>query len=648
MPHVSSIGRELPPRLRWYVLTAILAGVPVVAGAALVAARRPLSLNSAIGIGSFFVLAMVAEWRPVPIDVEGKRLVSLAFVFIVSSQLLFGWEWSILIGALAIGLAMALDRYEPLKALFNAATYALATALAALPVIAGGGARDGYGLLALSVVASGSIFVCSNVFLVCVAIGFATGTRVLDVFREHLRYSGPIFAISVFVAAQAVILWRLSAPLVILLSAPLFALTMYQRSSLRGRIAEAAASTDSLTSLKNRRAYSDESEPMLEEAQLEGERLALCLLDVDRFKQVNDRHGHAMGDAILQALGAAIRQTVPESGYRLGGDEFLLLVPARNHAEVVAAVQARFDRGQAALELAEPVTVSAGVALFPEHADDLHTLQKRADFALYRSKYGARGGVTVFDDALTVMPFPNAPFGAGAGVRDSRLLTAHRIVTLVDAVAAASARERGVLSPADLTEVLDRWTGFNRNHSQAVAELAVALAQRLGVEGDDLEQLYLAALLHDVGKIALPDSVLGKPGPLAPDERALVERHPVIGYELLADLGSPLAATLVLHHHERWDGDGYPHGLAGADIPFGSRVILVADAFDALTSDRSYRRAVSVEAAVRELQRESGYQLDPLVTAALAEHFAHQVREPRPDTSLRELEAAWSSSTSFS
>jgi HD-GYP domain-containing protein (c-di-GMP phosphodiesterase class II) len=178
--------------------------------------------------------------------------------------------------------------------------------------------------------------------------------------------------------------------------------------------------------------------------------------------------------------------------------------------------------------------------------------------------------------------------------------------------------------------------------------LAVALARRLGVGGEELENVHIAALLHDVGKIALPESVLSKPGPLADDERELVQRHSIIGYELLCDLGIPLAAEFVLHHHERWDGGGYPVGKAGAEIPFGSRLILVADAFDALTSDRAYRRGVSVEAAIHEIQRESGRQFDPLIVSALHEHFAHPEASPHtaPVAELSAQLLEWSSSTS--
>jgi diguanylate cyclase (GGDEF)-like protein len=429
---------------------------------------------------------------------------------------------------------------------------------------------------------------------------------------------------------------------------------MYQRSSVRGRIAEEAASTDSLTSLKNRRAFEVETESALMTARAESTKLALCLIDIDRFKQVNDRHGHAMGDAVLQVLAGAIEQTVPGNGFRLGGDEFVLFVPTRNYAEVVAGIQTRFARGQTSLStLGETVTVSVGVAIYPDHADELHMLQKRADLALYRSKYGGRACITLYDAEDSAVPFTSSvsassvpeastPTGVVRALTDSRLLTAQRIVSLIDAVSDAAARERGILAPSEFADVLDRWTGVDSNHSQAVASLTCSLARIVGVTGEELEQLYIAALLHDVGKIVLPDSVLSKAGALDDEERKLIERHPVIGYELLADLGSPQAATFVLHHHERWDGDGYPHGLAGAEIPFGSRLILVADAFDALTSDRSYRKAVSVEAAMHEIQCESGRQFDPLVVSALHEHFANPA--PAPPTAVLEPGGAWSSS----
>ena len=159
------------------------------------------------------------------------------------------------------------------------------------------------------------------------------------------------------------------------------------------------------------------------------------------------------------------------------------------------------------------------------------------------------------------------------------------------------------------------------------------------IDEDEQAIVRSAALLHDVGKIAVPESILSKPGPLSDTERELVERHSLIGFELLRDLGLSPVDTYVLHHHEQWAGTGYPYGLAGAEIPFGSRLIHVADAFHALTSDRAYRRAVSIEAAMHELHGESGRQFDPLVVSALHDHLAH------PATTIRrnELQPAWSS-----
>ena len=146
-----------------------------------------------------------------------------------------------------------------------------------------------------------------------------------------------------------------------------------------------------------------------------------------------------------------------------------------------------------------------------------------------------------------------------------------------------------------------------------------------------------------MGKIAVPESILSKPGPLSDTERDLVERHSLIGFELLRGMGLSPVDTYVLHHHEQWAGTGYPHGLAGAEIPFGSRLILVADAFDALTSDRAYRRGVSVEAAMHELQGESGRQFDPLIVAALHEHLAHPESAVEAEAATEQQQVAWSS-----
>jgi diguanylate cyclase (GGDEF)-like protein/putative nucleotidyltransferase with HDIG domain len=639
MRRFSNSALALPSRLHWYVLATCVVGAPVVVGAAAAAFMSHPSPRSILGIAMFFCFMILAEWRPVPIDPAGRRLVSLAFVFIISSQLLFGWEWSVLSGAIAIGLATTFARDEPFKVAFNSATYAIAAGLAALPLLVSAHVSElVYGRLAGSVVAGGAIFVLANVMLVCIAIGLSSGSSTLAVFRDHLRYSGPMFGIMIFVAVQAVIFWHLSAPLVLLLSAPLFALTLYQRSSVRHRAAEEMATTDSLTGLKNRRAFEEDAAGALLAAQTGGG-FALCLIDIDHFKHVNDRHGHLTGDAVLEAVAQAIDQVAPGHGYRLGGDEFALLL--EQSADDVAAIaddlRLLFTMSQREL-VPEAVTISAGIALVPDHANELHSLKKRADVALYQSKYNGRARSTVYaedgreSETTDVFGFDFAPV-------DSRLVTAQRLASLVDALSDASVKAQGTLGPSTYANVLDRWRSVDANHSQAVAALAVALARRLGVDGDDLDHIRLAGLLHDVGKIAVPESILSKAEALSAAEREVVERHSVIGFELLRDIGLSPVDIYVLHHHEQWAGTGYPHGLAGAEIPFGSRLIHVADAFHALTSDRAYRRGVSIEAAMHELHGQSGRQFDPLVVSALHEHLSH----PAITTQRTELQPAWSS-----
>jgi putative nucleotidyltransferase with HDIG domain len=154
-----------------------------------------------------------------------------------------------------------------------------------------------------------------------------------------------------------------------------------------------------------------------------------------------------------------------------------------------------------------------------------------------------------------------------------------------------------------------------------VAELAARTARRLGLDEQDVELARLAASLHDLGKLAIPEEILRKPGPLTEPERIVLERHPQIGFRMLESLGVDPVAEWVLHHHERWDGAGYPDGLVGQQIPLGARIIFVADAYDAMTSERIYRRRVTPEEAIAELDRCAGTQFDPEVVAALAEEL---------------------------
>jgi putative nucleotidyltransferase with HDIG domain len=175
------------------------------------------------------------------------------------------------------------------------------------------------------------------------------------------------------------------------------------------------------------------------------------------------------------------------------------------------------------------------------------------------------------------------------------------------------ARFRAAASLARAVDSRDAYTG---SHSARVADLAAAIAEQLGLQPDDVELTRLAARLHDLGKLAIPEEILQKPSSLSSAEWLVIQRHPQIGHRMLESLGVDPIAEWVLHHHERWDGAGYPGGLAGEDIPLGARIIFVADAFDAMTSSRLYRRPMTREEAFAEVERCSGAQFDPEVVRA--------------------------------
>jgi len=178
-----------------------------------------------------------------------------------------------------------------------------------------------------------------------------------------------------------------------------------------------------------------------------------------------------------------------------------------------------------------------------------------------------------------------------------------------------AARFRAAASLARAVDARDAYTG---SHSERVADLAARLAAQLGVDREQVELTRLAGSLHDLGKLAIPEEILRKPGPLSETERLVLERHPQIGFRMLESLGVDPVADWVLHHHERWDGSGYPDGLPGDEIPLGARIIFVADAYDAMTSDRVYRDRLSDDEAIAELERCAGSQFDPDIVAALA------------------------------
>ena len=232
---------------------------------------------------------------------------------------------------------------------------------------------------------------------------------------------------------------------------------------------------------------------------------------------------------------------------------------------------------------------------------ELNELVRVADTALYSAKGHGRARVHVYRPDARIPAAPGAVPAAGqvAGLR-----------------AAAAA--------ADAVVARDVYIG---SHSRNVGELAARIALRLGVEPDEADLIRVAGHLHDIGKLLIPEAILHKPADLTAAERIIVERHAEIGFRMLAALGIDPIASWILHHHERWDGAGYPNGLAGSDIPRASRILFVADAYDTMTADRVYRKGVSRAEALEELDRGSGTQFDPAVVAALKDELAERPLE---------------------
>jgi diguanylate cyclase (GGDEF)-like protein len=361
----------------------------------------------------------------------------------------------------------------------------------------------------------------------------------------------------------------------------------HRRQAERAREAEharlaRAALTDSLTGLGNHRSFHEDFRREIARRTRTGSCFSIVMLDLNGLKQVNDTLGHQAGDELIHSVADCLRATMraTDAAYRTGGDEFIALLPnerAWGALEFARRLQEEALRHHT--ELAVTCGIAESVAF--ETAD---TLLRRADLALYDAKRSGRQ-IVLYADGLA--PKPDARPRHEATRREHRLL--------------ATALARAV----DAKDV------GTRNHCETVSELCVLIGQGLGLDAERIERLRLAGLLHDVGKIGVSDRILRKPGRLNADEAAEMSNHVRIGHAIVASAELDEEARWVRHHHEHFDGSGYPDGLRGDEIPPESRIILVADAFEAMTSDRPYRRARPMHEALGELDRLSGTQFDP-------------------------------------
>lgn len=363
--------------------------------------------------------------------------------------------------------------------------------------------------------------------------------------------------------------------------------------------------TDPLTGLFNHRYFHDHLHSEIQRSRRYDDELSVVVLDIDDFGGYNAVHGHLAGDRLLADLGAKLKEACGSSLIcaRLGGDEFGIIAPETDLTTARLLAQRILDVvGIECGNTPGTLSASAGVATYPEHASSSTELLRLADGALFRAKETGKARVVPFD-AINVPDL-------SARERIERLERQSRLSAVRALAAAVDARDTAT-----------------RFHSQQVAALSVEVSRSLGFSESRLRLVELAALLHDVGKIALPDAILNKTEKLSDDEWLELRQHSVRGEDILRATELNEIMPWVRGHHERWDGGGYPDGLRGAAIPLEARLLSVCDTYDAMTSDRTYRSALSAEAAAAELVASSGTQFDPRVVQALLDHLAPRQRQ---------------------
>lgn len=364
------------------------------------------------------------------------------------------------------------------------------------------------------------------------------------------------------------------------------------------------ADRDPVTGLLNHRAFHDCLDREFKRARRAGRRLSVVMMDLDGFKLFNDTYGHPAGDLVLREVTALLSQSLRAGDLlgRYGGDEFVALLPetGTEGAEALAERIRQAIAGHAFVPPdgpAVPLRLSLGFASYPQDARHGHELLGFADANLYTSK--RRGGNTV--TGCNSVLEDGVVFAGSFGVLDG------------------------------LIEAVDNKDHYTRQHSEDVTGYAVSIAQALGLSDESQRTLRLAGLLHDVGKIGVPDRILRKPGRLDEEETGIIRQHAALGEIIIKDVpnvGELVAA--VGAHHERFDGLGYPQGRRGEDIPLLGRILAVADAYSAMTMDRPYRKALRPAEARRELLRAAGTQLDP----QLVQLFLDQLPEDAPATDV--------------
>ena len=403
--------------------------------------------------------------------------------------------------------------------------------------------------------------------------------------------------------------------------------------------AQEQAITDGLTGVKTHRFFMEALSAEWKRSTRAGRAFALVLMDLDRFKFVNDFYGHLEGDLVLQRVGQILEANCRRSDVvsRYGGDEFVILMPETNmeHARQLASKLRGWVASDPLLR-EKNISASFGIACYPLHGSSPQELIQVADASMYLSKHQGGNAVSTADhfDPNEAKKWKRDVLEAYLGVTLKRLFSTGpdafeeiyaRLKQFTESLAAteitsgngtpvegSQSLPQAVLDTVtSLAFAIDAKDHYTQGHSQKVSAYAALIAEGLNMSDTEVEEIRLGGVLHDIGKVAIPENILNKSGPLNPEEWEIMKSHVTYGAKILEPL-EPLVRVreMVQHHHEYFDGSGYPHALSGENIPLGARIVAVADAYDTITSDRTYKKGRSSKEALLELERCANAQFD--------------------------------------
>ncbi len=391
-------------------------------------------------------------------------------------------------------------------------------------------------------------------------------------------------------------------------------LTAHLTNATRYQQARLSSLTDALTGVGSRKLLEDKLQAECARAARYKRPFSVAIIDFDHFKMINDVLGHATGDEAIRRLATCMNaeKRVPDVLARYGGDEFVILMP-ETKAEDAKVLLERIRVKAQTIRLPQDtsVSISCGVAESDLEHNDPRDVMRRADLALYDAKNAGRNCVRLWDANI-------------AQLLNTNDIEIDRIKTLQRRVAGLSEKAEKMFMESiwGLVQALEAKDAYAKTHTENVMHYSVGIAQTMGLGPKHVDLIRRAAMIHDIGKIGIPDAILCKPGELTVHERAMVEQHPMIAVRILEKMSFlEREVMIVRHHHEKWNGHGYPDGLAKTAIPLGARVIGAADTFDALTATRAYHCARTVSEALRILEDSAGYELDPEVVAAAVAWF---------------------------